>query len=73
MQELAVATISAPDATVRVPGSKSLTNRALVCAALASGRSRLVGWLESDDTAAMIEGLGRLGVDGRARRTRTCS
>jgi 3-phosphoshikimate 1-carboxyvinyltransferase len=62
MQELAVATISAPDATVRVPGSKSLTNRALVCAALASGRSRLVGWLESDDTAAMIEGLGRLGV-----------
>jgi 3-phosphoshikimate 1-carboxyvinyltransferase len=62
MQELAVATISAPDATVRVPGSKSLTNRALVCAALASGRSRLVGWLESDDTAAMIDGLGRLGV-----------
>ncbi len=62
MQELAVSTISAPDATVRVPGSKSLTNRALVCAALASGRSRLVGWLESDDTAAMIEGLGRLGV-----------
>ncbi len=62
MQELAVAAISAPDATVRVPGSKSLTNRALVCAALASGRSRLVGWLESDDTAAMIEGLGRLGV-----------
>ena len=62
MQELAVSRISAPDATVRVPGSKSLTNRALVCAALASGRSRLVGWLESDDTAAMIEGLGRLGV-----------
>ena len=57
-----MSTISAPDATVRVPGSKSLTNRALVCAALASGRSRLVGWLESDDTAAMIEGLGRLGV-----------
>ncbi len=62
MQELAVSTISAPDATVRVPGSKSLTNRALVCAALASGRSRLVGWLESEDTEAMIEGLGRLGV-----------
>jgi 3-phosphoshikimate 1-carboxyvinyltransferase len=62
MQELAVSRISAPDATVRIPGSKSLTNRALVCAALASGRSRLVGWLESDDTAAMIDGLGRLGV-----------
>jgi 3-phosphoshikimate 1-carboxyvinyltransferase len=62
MQEVAVSTISAPDATVRVPGSKSLTNRALVCSALSTGPSRLVGWLESDDTAAMIEGLARLGV-----------
>lgn len=62
MQELAVSTISAPDATVRVPGSKSLTNRALVCAALARGATRLVGWLESDDTEAMIDGLARLGV-----------
>jgi 3-phosphoshikimate 1-carboxyvinyltransferase len=62
MEELAVSAISAPDATVRVPGSKSLTNRALVCAALASGPSRLVGWLESDDTEAMIDGLARLGV-----------
>src|SRR5688500_14907061 len=62
MQELAVSRISPPDATVRVPGSKSLTNRALVCAALATGQSRLTGGLESDDTAAMIEGLARLGV-----------
>ncbi|HXZ86797.1 MAG TPA: 3-phosphoshikimate 1-carboxyvinyltransferase, partial [Myxococcota bacterium] len=62
MGELAVARISAPDATVHVPGSKSLTNRAFVCAALAEGPSRLVGWLESDDTAAMTDGLARLGV-----------
>jgi 3-phosphoshikimate 1-carboxyvinyltransferase len=62
MQELAVSRIAPPDATVRVPGSKSLTNRALVCAALSSGQSRLTGGLESDDTAAMIEGLARLGV-----------
>jgi 3-phosphoshikimate 1-carboxyvinyltransferase len=62
MGELAVARIAAPDATVRVPGSKSLTNRAFVCAALANGASRLVGWLESDDTQAMSEGLARLGV-----------
>jgi len=62
MGELAVARISAPDATVRVPGSKSLTNRAFVCAALAEGPSRLCGWLESDDTAAMTDGLARLGV-----------
>jgi 3-phosphoshikimate 1-carboxyvinyltransferase len=65
VDELAVQPISAPDVTVRVPGSKSLTNRALVCAALASGPSRLVGWLRSDDTEAMQEGLGRLGVEIR--------
>ena len=45
------------DATVRVPGSKSLTNRALVCAALADGPSELHGALHADDTEAMIAGL----------------
>jgi 3-phosphoshikimate 1-carboxyvinyltransferase len=46
---------------VRVPGSKSLTNRALVAAALASGESRLEGGLRSDDTEVMIEALRALG------------
>src|SRR3546814_18091159 len=50
------------DATVTVPGSKSITNRALVCAALAEGTSRLEGALQADDTEAMIDGLGALGV-----------
>jgi 3-phosphoshikimate 1-carboxyvinyltransferase len=50
------------DARVRVPGSRSATNRALVCAALAAGTSRLRGADESDDTAAMREGLRALGV-----------
>ncbi|MGD0982145.1 MAG: hypothetical protein ABR946_11805, partial [Solirubrobacteraceae bacterium] len=36
---------SPPDAVVRVPGSKSITNRALLCAALASGTSVLRGAL----------------------------
>ena len=49
-------------ATIRPPGSKSLTNRALVCAALARGQSLLSGALESDDTRVMIEGLRQLGV-----------
>ena len=47
---------------VRPPGSKSITNRALVCAALAEGASRLVGALESDDTRVMIEAIARLGM-----------
>lgn len=51
-----------PDVTVRVPGSKSLTNRALVCAAMAEGTSILEGALHADDTEAMIGGLTSLGV-----------
>jgi 3-phosphoshikimate 1-carboxyvinyltransferase len=48
--------------TIRPPGSKSITNRALVCAALAEGESLLSGALDSDDTRAMLEALRRLGV-----------
>jgi 3-phosphoshikimate 1-carboxyvinyltransferase len=65
MHERAVEPIEPPDATVALPGSRSLTNRALVCAALAEGTSRLSGWLDSDDTRAMREGLERLGVEIR--------
>jgi len=50
------------DATVTVPGSKSLTNRALVCAALADGVSTIEGGLVADDTEAMIEALRTLGA-----------
>ena len=57
-----------PDVTVTLPGSKSITNRALVCAALARQPSTLVGALIADDTEAMITCLRRLGtrveVDG---------
>ena len=49
-------------AAIRPPGSKSITNRALVCAALAQGRSLLIGALESGDTRVMIEGLQQLGI-----------
>ena len=49
-------------ASCRPPGSKSLTNRALVCAALADGASTLTGALVSDDTRVMIDGLNQLGI-----------
>ena len=55
--------IDAFDATLRPPGSKSLTNRALLLAALASGRSHLTGVLLADDTRRMLEALGELGFD----------
>ena len=48
--------------TVRPPGSKSITNRALVCAALAQGDSTLRGALDSEDTRVMIDALRALGL-----------
>ena len=48
--------------SIRPPGSKSLTNRALITAALASGTTKLSGVLASDDTRVMVESLNRLGV-----------
>ncbi len=50
------------DARAVVPGSKSITNRALLTAGLAQGRSTLTGALEAEDTRAMREVLTRLGV-----------
>jgi 3-phosphoshikimate 1-carboxyvinyltransferase len=60
---LSVTPIERPvDATVTVPGSKSLTNRALVCAALASGTSTVDGALVADDSLAMGAALEALGA-----------
>lgn len=49
-------------ATVVPPGSKSLTNRALLCAGLASGTSRIGGVLLADDTRAMLGAIAALGA-----------
>lgn len=48
--------------SIRPPGSKSLTNRALVLAALAQGQSTLTGVLDSVDTQVMIQSLRQLGL-----------
>ena len=60
------------DADCRLPGSKSLTNRALVIAAMADGQSRLDGCLFADDTRAMLGGLETMGfrvqIDEKAER-----
>ena len=49
-------------ATLSPPGSKSLTNRALILAALAAGRSTLRGCLDSEDTRVMLAALARFGL-----------
>ncbi|QIN78899.1 3-phosphoshikimate 1-carboxyvinyltransferase [Rubrobacter marinus] len=67
--ELEIKPLSRPvDATVRVPGSKSVTNRALVVAALADGRSRILNPLFSDDSYWLMDALVRLGFGVRADR-----
>jgi len=59
-----------PHGTIRVPGSKSITNRALLIAALAQGESQLTGALASDDTHYMAEAWRRLGVEVEAEEDR---
>jgi 3-phosphoshikimate 1-carboxyvinyltransferase len=53
------------EGTIRLPGSKSITIRALLLAALAAGETRLEGVLESDDTRVMLDALRVLGVSWR--------
>ena len=60
--EIAITPCGPLHGSIRPPGSKSITNRALVCAALAYGRSTLIGALDSEDTRVMIESLRRLGI-----------
>ena len=48
---------------VKVPGSKSITNRALICAAMATGRTQLNGVLDSEDTRVMVEAWQVLGLE----------
>lgn len=64
-----------PDSVIALPGSKSLTNRALLCAALAPAGSELIGALEADDTHAMRDCLRALdsGADLDARASGTTS
>ncbi|MBM37072.1 MAG: cytidylate kinase [Acidimicrobiaceae bacterium] len=54
---------AAATGSVLVPGSKSHTNRALLCAALAEGTSKLSGVLFADDTEAMLEAVRSLGAE----------
>ncbi|MDX1926327.1 MAG: 3-phosphoshikimate 1-carboxyvinyltransferase [Pirellulaceae bacterium] len=63
MASVKIDPVTAPiRASIRPPGSKSITNRAIVCAALAAGRSVLSGVLDSEDTTVMIEAWQQLGL-----------
>ncbi|HEX3631885.1 MAG TPA: 3-phosphoshikimate 1-carboxyvinyltransferase [Casimicrobiaceae bacterium] len=59
---LDIAPIARMSGTVHLPGSKSISNRSLLLAALARGTTRLTGLLEADDVDRMRESLRTLGV-----------
>jgi 3-phosphoshikimate 1-carboxyvinyltransferase len=62
MGSLTIQPIRALEGDITLPGSKSISNRALLLAAEAQGQTRLVNLLDSDDTAYMLRALGQLGV-----------
>ena len=59
---LDLAPASRASGSLRLPGSKSISNRTLLLAALAEGTTQVRGLLDSDDTRVMLEALRRLGV-----------
>ncbi len=62
MDQIEITPVTKPlSAAVTVPGSKSITNRALLIAAMAEGRSAIENVLFSDDTLRMLEALKQLG------------
>jgi 3-phosphoshikimate 1-carboxyvinyltransferase len=62
MNTLTLKPISKIDGEINLPGSKSLSNRALLLAALAEGTTKITNLLESDDTRHMLNALKQLGI-----------
>lgn len=65
MDTLNLAPIRRVAGSVRLPGSKSISNRVLLLSALADGETRVGGLLDADDTKVMLDALLRLGVSCR--------
>ena len=63
MRPLTLDPVTALSGDVRLPGSKSISNRALLLAAMAEGNTRLVNLLHGDDTRVMLDALAALGID----------
>jgi 3-phosphoshikimate 1-carboxyvinyltransferase len=70
MEHLDLAPIRRMSGTVRLPGSKSISNRVLLLAALAHGETLVRDLLDADDTGHMLAALGKLGVSCEAVRGR---
>ncbi|MFX1761509.1 3-phosphoshikimate 1-carboxyvinyltransferase [Paraburkholderia sp. A1RI-2L] len=62
MEHLNLGPFTRASGTVRLPGSKSISNRVLLLAALAEGETTITNLLDSDDTRVMLDALAKLGV-----------
>ena len=62
MKWLDLPTVKTAQGTVQLPGSKSISNRILLLAALAEGTTQIHDLLASDDTARMLDALTKLGI-----------
>jgi 3-phosphoshikimate 1-carboxyvinyltransferase len=62
METLELKPVRGAAGTVRLPGSKSISNRVLLLAALAAGDTEVTGLLDADDTRVMLEALAALGI-----------
>src|SRR3954467_12942127 len=62
METLELKAIRRAAGTVRLPGSKSISNRVLLLAALAAGDTEVTGLLDADDTRVMLDALSALGI-----------
>jgi 3-phosphoshikimate 1-carboxyvinyltransferase len=71
VKQLRIEPIASVNGTVNVPGSKSLSNRALLLAALAEGETHLTNLLDSDDIRHMLTALTQLGVSYRLSDNKT--
>lgn len=71
MESLTLQPIAKVNGVVNLPGSKSVSNRALLLAALASGTTRLTNLLDSDDIRHMLNALKLMGVDYRLSDDKT--
>ena len=61
-ESITIAPITTAAGTVQLPGSKSISNRALFLAAMAQGKTTLTGLLRADDTERMLDALKTLGI-----------
>ncbi|MGB7997378.1 MAG: 3-phosphoshikimate 1-carboxyvinyltransferase, partial [Photobacterium halotolerans] len=71
MESLTLQPIQRIDGEVNLPGSKSVSNRALLLAALANGTTRLTNLLDSDDIRHMLNALTKLGVSYQLSEDKT--